>query len=100
MTAGDHGHTFNFFGAVSLQRMTAGTHRLMYGCALVSAMCLTGCAVEVQNTQAAHELARRAEPTGSVYAGWRVFQDRCAGCQGVQATGSAGAPDLLPGFET
>ncbi len=31
-----------------------------------------------------------------MYAGWRVFQDRCASCHGVAATGSAGAPDLLP----
>jgi hypothetical protein len=25
-----------------------------------------------------------------------VFQDRCAGCHGATATGTAGAPDLLP----
>lgn len=37
-----------------------------------------------------------ARPPGSVYIGWRVFQDKCAGCHGPAATGTAGAPDLLP----
>lgn len=65
--------------------------------AAASALGLAACAVELQNTQAAHEMARRAQPPGSVYTGWRVFQDRCAGCHGPAATGlSGGAPDLLP----
>ena len=25
-----------------------------------------------------------------MYAGWRVFQDKCAGCHGSAATGTAG----------
>jgi len=37
-----------------------------------------------------------SQPPGSVYTGWRVFQDKCAGCHGTAATGTAGAPDLLP----
>lgn len=82
--------------AFPLQRMAGGARRLVYGGVLVSVVFLSACAVEVQNTQAAQELAQRAAPPGSVYAGWRVFQDRCAGCHGVAATGSAGAPDLLP----
>ena len=63
---------------------------------ITSAMLLSGCAVEVENTQAAQELAQRAKPPGSVYTGWRVFQDRCASCHGAAATGTVGAPDLLP----
>lgn len=63
---------------------------------LASTLWLAGCAVEVENTQAAKELAQRSTPPGSVYTGWRVFQDRCAGCHGATATGTVGAPDLLP----
>jgi len=60
------------------------------------ALLLGGCAgVEVQNTQPAREYARQIEPPGSVYLGWRVFQDRCASCHGPEATGTVGAPDLL-----
>lgn len=65
----------------------------------LSAACLValaGCAVEVQNTQPAQALKQQAQPPGSVYAGWRVFQDKCAACHGPAATGTAGAPNLLP----
>ncbi len=64
--------------------------------ALSAAMLLAGCAVEVQNTQPAQEVARLANPPGSVSIGWRVFQERCAQCHGAQATGGAGIPNLLP----
>jgi len=65
--------------------------------ALAVALAVSACAVEVQNTQPAKELAQAAKPPGSVYTGWRVFQDKCAGCHGPAATGTAGAgPDLLP----
>ncbi len=64
--------------------------------ALLLAAGLSGCAVQLQNRQAAQQLAEQARPAGSVYAGWRVFQDKCARCHGVAATGSPGAPDLLP----
>jgi mono/diheme cytochrome c family protein len=64
--------------------------------AFTLALWLAGCAVEVQNRQPAQEIAERAKPPGSVYTGWRVFQDKCAGCHGGAATGTAGAPDLLP----
>lgn len=60
------------------------------------ALLLAGCAVEWQNPQAAAEVAQRAAPPGSVYTGWRVFQDRCAGCHGTAALGSPRGPDLLP----
>lgn len=69
--------------------------------ALIAAtLCVGGCAsemaVEVQNLQAAEELARLAKPPGSIYIGWRVFQDRCARCHAPDATGTGIAPDLLP----
>jgi mono/diheme cytochrome c family protein len=56
--------------------------------------------VELQNLQPAQDLAQRSQPPGSVYTGWRVFQDRCAGCHGADAIGSAGGPDLLPRVRT
>lgn len=62
-------------------------------CAWLLAAC-TG--VEVQNVQPAREMAEQARPSGSVYTGWRVFQDKCARCHGAAATGSTQAPDLLP----
>lgn len=55
-----------------------------------------GCAVEVQNTRPAKELARQALPEGNLYIGWRVFQQKCASCHGTTATGGATGPDLLP----
>ena len=82
-----------------LARITARRRGLLVVGAIASALWLTGCAVETvewQNRQAAQELAQRSQPPGSVYLGWRVFQDRCAGCHGPAATGTAGAPDLLP----
>ena len=63
---------------------------------LVLALVLTACAVEVQNTQPAQEMAQQAKPPGSVYTGWRVFQDKCVACHGPAATGTARGPDLLP----
>lgn len=78
------------------ERTMARRRSLLYGAAFTSALVLTGCAVEVQNREAAQEIARLSQPPGSVYTGWRVFQDRCAPCHGPAATGTASAPDLLP----
>lgn len=65
--------------------------------ALAVALLLAGCAgVEWENRQAAQEVAQSARPPGSVYVGWRVFQDKCASCHGPAASGTANAPDLLP----
>jgi mono/diheme cytochrome c family protein len=61
---------------------------------LAIALALSGCAVELQNRQASQTLAREAAPPGSVYAGWRVYQERCARCHGADAGGSTMAPDL------
>lgn len=59
-------------------------------------MLLAGCALQWQNTQPARQLAAASRPPGSVYAGWRVFEDKCASCHGADATGTAVAPDLRP----
>ena len=67
--------------------------------AVLSTLALGGCAVEVvelTNTQPAREYAQQSALPGTVYAGWRVFQDKCAGCHGAAATGAAGGPDLFP----
>lgn len=69
--------------------------------ALAVALLLAGCAtVQVQNRQPAQELAQAARPPGSIYTGWRVFQERCAGCHGAAAAGTAQAPDLLERVRT
>lgn len=75
---------------------TFSATRLWAASALLAAVMLAGCAVELDNTQPAQELAQAAKPPGSVYTGWRVFQDRCAACHGPDALGTARAPDLLP----
>jgi len=81
----------------SFDRLRASRRGLLRGVAFASALLLAGCgAVELQNRQPAEELAQLSKPPGSVYTGWRVFQDRCAGCHGPAATGAAGGPDLLP----
>lgn len=64
------------------------------GVALVAV--LAGCAVQVQNRQPAQEIAQSAKPPGSVYPGWRVFEDKCARCHGPDAGGTPNGPDLLP----
>ena len=70
--------------------------KLWRSLACVAPLVLGGCAVELENRQAAEEVARLSQPPGSVYTGWRVFQDRCAGCHGLTASGTVAAPDLLP----
>lgn len=78
------------------ERMTPRRCSLLGGSVVMSTLLLASCTVEVQNRQAAQEVARQSRPPGSVYIGWRIFQDKCAGCHGVAATGTAGGPDLLP----
>ena len=70
--------------------------RLWHASALLAAVLLAGCTLELENKQPAQELAQATKPPGSVYTGWRVFQDRCAACHGPDALGTARAPDLLP----
>lgn len=57
---------------------------------------VTGCAVEVENTKPAQQLARCSLPDGNIHAGWRVYQQKCASCHGTNAEGTANGPDLLP----
>jgi mono/diheme cytochrome c family protein len=71
---------------------------VLFACALVAS--LAGCAVEIENLKPAQELEARERPAGSVYLGWRVFEDRCARCHGTSATGKAGAPDLVARVRT
>ena len=69
---------------------------LLSAAAIASVLMLTACAVEIENKQPALELAQENQAPGSVYTGWRVFQDRCAQCHGPDALGTNLAPDLLP----
>ncbi len=62
---------------------------------LVASAALGGCAIQWRNAEPARELAKAAEPPGSAYAGWRVYQQRCAACHGAAADGGGGAPNLL-----
>lgn len=57
---------------------------------------LAGCAVQFRNLEPAREQAQAARAPGSIYAGWRVFQSRCASCHGPDGSGVAGQRDLLP----
>lgn len=52
--------------------------------------------MELQNRKAAQELARLSDQPGSVYTGWRVFEEKCARCHGDTASGGPGGPNLLP----
>ena len=63
---------------------------------LAGTLLAASCAVEVQNRKPAAELARRSLPEGNLYAGWRVYQQKCASCHGMAATGTATGADLLP----
>jgi mono/diheme cytochrome c family protein len=92
----DMAHISNSVMKWSLPRMTSIQRGLMAGSVMASVFLLSGCAVELQNTQAARELKQESQPQGSVYAGWRIFQDKCAACHGPAAMGTAGGPDLLP----
>lgn len=75
-------------------RAAAGTATA--GAVLAAVLALGGCSgpPEWANTQPAAEYAKQTKPPGSVYSGWRVFQQRCADCHGTEATGGNGGPDL------
>ena len=66
----------------------------------LAALLLASCAVEWENPKPARQLAREEQPPGSAYLGWRVYQDRCAACHGVDAQGTANAPNLLRRLQT
>lgn len=79
-------------------RPTAAPPRLIL--AALAALLLSSCAVEWENPKPARQLAREEQPPGSAYLGWRVYQDRCAACHGVDAQGTANAPNLLRRLQT
>ena len=63
---------------------------------LAAALALLGaCATRFDNTAPARQLAIESAPPGSAYEGWRLFNQRCAGCHGKDAAGPAPMPDLL-----
>lgn len=84
--------------ATALRTSTAADTRprVATGVLLLAALLLTGCSVELENRRASEEVARMAEPPGSTYLGWRVFQNQCAACHGPAAAGTANGPNLLP----
>lgn len=91
------------FSFISMKRSSGPMlhHRGLLLSGLIAAILfLGGCAgelaVELQNRQAAEEFARLTKPPGSIYIGWRVFQERCASCHAADASGTGVAPDLLP----
>jgi hypothetical protein len=63
---------------------------------LVTVILLSGCTLEFTNTRPAREISAPLLPKGDLYAGWRVFQDKCSSCHGMAATGGNRAPNLLP----
>jgi len=82
--------------------MTTSRRRMLSGLGLSLPLVLTlaGCAVKWENPKPARQLAQELQPPGSAYLGWRVYQDRCARCHGVDARGTANAPDLLARVQT
>lgn len=73
----------------------AGRARHRLGLMAAAAFLAAGCTLQVQNLRPAEELAaQQARAPGSVYLGWRVFSDRCAGCHGAAGNGTAQGPDL------
>jgi mono/diheme cytochrome c family protein len=69
--------------------------RRLGGCLLaLLVLTATGCAIELQNPQPRQAYEASLHPPGSVATGWRVFQQKCAGCHGTDATGGEG-PDLV-----
>ncbi|HPP82079.1 MAG TPA: c-type cytochrome [Rubrivivax sp.] len=76
------------------RRAGAPTHKISSTSLLAAALALASCSVELENRKPAQELARAAEPPGSVYTGWRLFQQHCARCHGSDAGGTSAAPGL------
>ena len=62
---------------------------------LAAPILLSGCTLEFANTRPARTIRAPVTTDDNLYAGWRVFQDKCSSCHGMAATGGDGAPDLL-----
>jgi hypothetical protein len=77
-------------------RASGAARRIGILLGLALAASVAACAGDGQDTTPAAQVARAPGPSGSVYIGWRIFNDRCAGCHGIDAVGgSARMPDLL-----
>ena len=73
-------------------------HALRWTLSMAMSVLLSACtAPRITNTEPARQLAREAQPApGALYAGWRIYQQRCAQCHGQTAEGLGGAgPNLL-----
>lgn len=71
-------------------------HTYLFSVFLLTApLMLSGCQVELANTRPAREFNTVVPSQGDLYAGWRVFNDKCSQCHGIAATGGEHAPDLL-----
>ena len=77
------------------KRMKFGMRIWHIGLLALAGALRQGCAIEVENLKPSRLFASERQPPGSVYTGWRVFQQRCASCHGQNANGGSG-PDLLP----
>jgi hypothetical protein len=58
----------------------------------MTTLLLSGCTLELENRQAAQELAELTQPLGSIYTGWRVFQGAARHATGL----TRGAPPTRP----
>jgi hypothetical protein len=76
--------------------MVYKTSHSIIGLLLPALILLSGCTLEFANTRPAREISAPLPPKGDLYAGWRVFQDKCSSCHGMAATGGDRAPNLLP----
>ena len=76
--------------------MVYKTYHSIIGLLLSALILLSGCTLEFANTRPAREISAPLPPKGDLYAGWRVFQDKCSSCHGMAATGGDRAPNLLP----
>ncbi|NCW85992.1 MAG: hypothetical protein EBV69_07805 [Oxalobacteraceae bacterium] len=52
---------------------------------LLVPLMMVGCNVDFMNARPARELTPPAK-VGNLYAGWRVYQDKCSSCHGIAAT--------------
>ena len=89
------------FGNFQMTNFSTAPKRQLLSRAFMTSMLvipalLTGCSMEFINAKSARELKPPPAPVGDLYAGWRVFQDKCASCHGTTARGADQAPDLLP----
>lgn len=81
---------------------SAKRHRAwpLLGLALAGSLLLGCSSVEISNLLPAREVERGLQAPGSLYTGWRVYQERCARCHGAAGAGGEQGPNLLPLLQT